>query len=472
MGLNNLLRIAVKCLAVVLLLGVVWVFACIVINRRDEPLSPQALALAAKTALPPADANGYYVLFALSADDNADVMATGREAVQKLARLASENPNATDLSRQTDFKHAPHFTWQVHRCTASEHCAKADVGRRAALTEARSHSAALLQRYALLQQMPNFEEPAIYAPAAPIPGYTELIAAHDMSLVEAAFDIADGRLANGIAILQKNDAYVRQLMRQSSTLISRMVAVAMMRRQARAVSELSDLYPALSADHGDQMAALVRPLSSAEQSFRPVFRHEAQYGVTAVRALDFESGRQDTALAHLPRHWSERVSAGFFDLFYQRNATANLLVRTWSPLLEDADKPATDYTAIRSRAVQRCASFDTVALLLQPNGLINPTGKLLVALSSIQPAMVDYMERSADADGYLRLVGLKIDAQRKHIPLASMQDFVNASAASYRSPYDGTPMLWSSEKRQLQFIGRQKATSNSEPKNRYAVQMS
>ncbi|MFZ6688525.1 hypothetical protein ACO0K0_12330 [Undibacterium sp. SXout11W] len=460
---RKILRWALTFIGGVTALAISIIVVGILINLKDEPLDSKAKAMRDGTtnAVDP-KTNGYFVLIAMDADEGLDALKTGQEAAKKYAALANENPFRIDYIDKAEYKKAPPFTWLDGRCkNVNISCLEEDILNRTKLETLIAQNSLLLKRYEMIEQLSQFEEPPIISPALSIAGYSSLLHASDLTTLKAVFDIADGRTKAGIERLAKNDQFIRRLMLQSSTLTSKMVITSMLQQQTRVISELVEAYPNFIETVGDVKSTMLRPLSEAELSLVPALKKEAQFVLTNLTT-------------HYPAEEAkttpDKFSSLFLKAFYQPNATVNMMANYLEMVVESAHVTPAAFNHTQQQLSELSKESGEHSFPPYVHNLYNPFGKILYQMLLRYPeTYVNYMERVADLDGYIRLVGLQAEIRRKGVTDDAIQNFVATADSQFRSPYDATPMTWAAQKKQLQFVGRQ---NNSDYKSEYKSDLS
>ncbi|MBC3861592.1 hypothetical protein H8K32_05715 [Undibacterium jejuense] len=440
----------------------------ILINLKDEPLDSKAKAMLDGTtnAVDP-KTNGYFVLIAMDADESLDVLKTGQEVTEKYITLSKADPLRPDYTKSTSYKTTTLFTRQNDRCRdVTSTCIEADILNRNKVETMISQSLLLLKRYEMIQQLPNFEEPPIFSVTTPLPQYLALLNASDVVITKAVFNIADGKTQEGIDALKKNDQFLRRLMQQSSTLTSKHVVSAILRKQIRAISEIIEVYPRVLKSNGNEMSGMLRPMSEAELSMASSFKKEAQF-VLKNLTTGYVTGAPETV--------SEKFSALLIKAFYQPNITMNLMANYLEPIIQAAHLPPSGFKQAENEIKLRTKDTNKQTFSTFVHFLYNPVGKGLYEAQIAHPeSYFRYMEQIADLDGYIRLVGLQAEIRRKGVTVDAIQNFVATTDSQFRSPYDATPMTWVAQKKQLQFVGRQNYSdykSDLSGRNIYTVQL-
>ena len=463
--LSSVLRFTGGVIAVLMML---FVFV-IAINLKDESLSPSAEAFLALSKKPiEMTNNGYVVLNAIDADESLDVFKIGQEVTAQLTRVAQDDASRRDGVKPLSYQKSPAFTWHTfHRQSkeckdGTDFCIKADLSHRKVLEEALAQNALLLKRYVMIQALPQFSE-------APTTIFTELTLGNnlalwqgsDMVVTEAVLDIADGKTKEGIEQLQRNDLALRRLLRQSSSLLTKMMVRSMLREQVRTISELMEVYPQLVTSEGDALATMLVPLTSDELSLVSTFNNEAQYSLNYL-----------TTFMHAQPKEQQDLSDRFYSLFYQAHATQNTMADHWTKVIQSLNVLPSELDRARSKIQGMSEAMNDHAGVPYLHFLYNPVGKTLfyggVAPSDIA---LSEMERMADLDGYIRLVGLQLDSRRHGITNDKMQAYVNEAKEPFRNPYNHAPMTWDATHQQLQFTGRQAYQDKVGARNIYVVKM-
>ena len=429
----------------------------VLINLRDEPLKLATQAMMREPGyLVPDERNGFFVLRAIDAEASVDAFAAGRDVVRAgEARYRADAAHFDVGHTDSSYQQLPKSAWDSRRCgPAPANCVQADLRNRAQLEALVLANATLLQRYNTMQAMDGFEEHVIPTVNAQIPNFGLLVQASDMALFNAEIDIADGNLKQGIERLQANDRYLRFLLQKSSTIVSRMVDLAMMRKQARTVSELLESYPILGEQYGDVLATLARPMT--EQNFSSVFATGARNELSYLQHMKIGEAK-DT----LKGSMSERLSDNMSKLFYHRDATLNRIAELWRQRIEWENQAASRQHQLHGHVIEMPDQLAESSNFSFTSYLYNPIGTILANVALGSPDVyVSYRRKSVDVDGYLNLIGLQIDLRRKKIADAAIADFIANASENFRSPYDFAPMIWDAKDKQLQFIGREKARAN------------
>lgn len=430
----------------------------ILINLRDEQLTPAAQVLLREpTYLVPDAENGFFILRAINADASLDAFETGKKIVQVEEKIFRTDPHSFDQKHTPDsYKLDLTVKWDTKRCgELKQSCVESDLLNRVQLKKQIKANAVLTERYARMQTMTGYEEHILPTPDAPLPPLAALVKASDMAVVNAAFEIADGKFQQGITSLQANNRYVRLVASNSSLLITKMVCLAILRKQTSVVSELIRLYPQFYKDHGDAISEILRPFKKNELDFPKTLAHEASI-TNFILDINFNKEVESTYSYYLGK------------LFYQRNATINQMALMWQQRIAISGKPPSSYTKIHQNLELADKKRSEQSWFSYWQYSYNPAGKIICYVAESNNYL-EYLEKATDTDAYLRLVGLQFQLSRNKIEDSNIADFVAKAPEPFRSPYDSSAMIWNAKDRQLEFIGRQDTSSNLNHGKRFIV---
>ena len=105
--------------------------------------------------------------------------------------------------------------------------------------------------------------------SAQIPKYQLLVQASELTRIRAIAEIAKNRMNIGLQTYVDNAVFSRRLLRESNSLISHMVAVNMMQRDTRILSELMTKYPKIATQYTAELAPVSAPEYNLKKGFSP-----------------------------------------------------------------------------------------------------------------------------------------------------------------------------------------------------------
>ncbi|HVK55842.1 MAG TPA: hypothetical protein VM532_12530 [Burkholderiales bacterium] len=308
----------------------------------------------------------------------------------------------------------------------------------------------LLNRYAALLAHTQFAQPEGEAVQATLP-FVDIQRAKFALWAKAILLINDGHVSEGLDFLQKDTRFGRMLFAQSESLLPRMAALTMLRRQYELLSQVVVQFPAIVKSYKDVFLQISAPLSAKELSFRRALGGELRAVEAALNQFEAQQlpAQKDvkTAVAQAT-NWSLENPFWRKTPLYRRNATINLqagLLEQWAAFSE---LPASQILKQKDAFTQSLKneyqprSFPTAAIY-------NRIGKQLVANGFFD--MGDYLLKAHDVDGLMRLVNLQVQIDAFDVPQDRVGPFLQTSEAQLTNPYTGEAMLWDAKARTLSF---------------------
>jgi hypothetical protein len=444
-------------LACVALLFVIF----IAINWGDEPLRPEVEAamhweLPANTF----DDNGYLILLGMNAPDDQDAAQAGRKKLEsELARYQQflQTHKSPELSIPNS---TSAIDWKGLRCDykKEQNCVEfylgQDPNKQAVL---RASQQLLLARFKAIRQSKNYTNVMLPFITAEMPGYSVLINATELEHIQSITEISHGKVLEGVRRFVENAMFARRLLKESSSLVSYMIAISMVQRDMRILSELIKKYPEV-ASHKDILQPVLASLSANDYAIRNAFMHERAMVLLFMNSLKYEGGNAQVAEENaLINHLAT--------LTLQANSTTNLYYDWWDTMLKAAEAPAPQFDDALVRA--RREKVEHLGVGIDPYYFKNPVGKILVRVSD--PEYEKYIERKFDTDGYVRLVALQLKIVSGHIPTTDVPDLLNRSDPAWVDPYTLKPMAWDEATCEIFFQGRQPSSRMWNGDSRYRV---
>ncbi|MFZ6744789.1 hypothetical protein ACO0LC_16325 [Undibacterium sp. JH2W] len=452
-------RRSIKVLLTMFVIVTVLLGLFVVINWSDEALSERAKLLLREPPRQVADAqNAYYILKAMDAPADTDVFKTAVDKEHAERAEFLKNRGIYTASVKDPEKPATvTFTWDQKQCQQMPNCVQDILAHRTNLSGLMKDNQLLLQRYQMMQKMGNYEELLLPTYMASVPAYSQLMRAMDMQTTKAVFEMADGKFETGLQELESNNHYTRLMLGKSSSLISKMVLLTALCKQVRVVSELAVLYPVLMVQYAERLNLLVKPMSDVERSLVAAISYEVMVNMRFVQDLPENAKAAQNSSDPEMSSWQYKMLAGKYS--FHVNATSNLFARHWDIILNTASQKLPDTVTMKKQLIELQEKNLGTGILSAHHYVYNPAGKML-ASTVIPDQFSSFLERSIDADAYLRLVALQFDILSKKIPVTDIPAYVDNAAAVFRSPYDGAAMKWDVRTRQLSFTGHEKASTN------------
>lgn len=466
---KTLLRWLFRTLLALLVLLVLCIAALVAANWRDDPLTPEAARLLAPPAPPASGAsNAYYVLMGMDAPEGEDALAAGWRWHSDIDRQFRENPARTDYSEPPRIKttclreSTPTCDWgKLHCPLKGADCVNFYLSEKDRGQRFMAEQSVLRQRYQEFSRIPVFDEPPMCSMYMPIPSYRFMAQAAEMNLMAAVLDFDKGDLAAGAQTLMQEIRVHLRLLANGSLLVTKMIAVSMLRRDYAVLSDAIEHWPPLARQA--ELTEAWHPLSAREYDLRPTIASEAI--LQAYSLSEWIQSQQKLHFAEFARQamkepyrspWYVTLSS----YFILPHATLNTFAR-WSD--EDAQAIDGDAATIEARHAAQIArrerEFDQISPWSSWRFIRNPGGKILLFVGT---DYFTYAERIHDIDGYIRLVVLQAALRRDDVPLTEVADYMQHVAPDLRNPYDGQLMRWDAASNTISFEGRQKNNFNPE----------
>jgi hypothetical protein len=276
----------------------------------------------------------------------------------------------------------------------------------------------LLRRYKALFSYTEYHEPLDYGPYLPFVRISAVRSTQILYLVEEAARARRGDIGGALAGLRSDMEFWRMVARDSSTLLSKLISIAMVRTDILFAAELGAV-GTLRAEETALLRKILEPFDSGETELAATFKGEARY-MYKVAAL------------------SMKLNPGFMDrLLYKRNATDNRMYSRIRDMVKIAGL-APDIFAKEVRAIE--AEREDQHRIGLPF-LYNPAGEMLVLIGSGQ-GWHRYIEKGYNLEGLRRLALLKVLAKKEQVRPERMQQFLDARSGEFKDPYTDGPMKW------------------------------
>jgi hypothetical protein len=443
----------------------------IFINWGDEELKPEV-----KQALawqPPANAfddNGYLVLWGIEAPIEMDAAQIGKKQQEtELARFATMQkthkdpppfqPNLAEIDEYIDWKDNQCDYQKQENCVDFYLQQGTDKLALVALSQDR-----LTARFDAIKQSKNYVEVVPPMIAAGLPKYQLLMQASELERIRAINDIAENRMDIGLQGIVNNALFSRKLLRDSNSLISHMIAMAMMQRDTRILSELMTKYPNIATQYSEQLAPILAPISAPEYNLKKAFlqecamgyqlfdnlKHAPASGFAVTEGIDGEIGG-----SNFLKNWLAKIG-------YSANVTNNAAFMRCNARIRMAEGDAQLLDAAKEddlKEAQETMDVVNARLFTQKN----PVGRILLGIA--EPDYSSYIERQHDFDGYLKLVRMQLDVM---VDGVAKEKIVSIEI---HDPYTQKLMPFDVKTGVVTFAGRQPSSGNFNKSNIYQVKM-
>ena len=324
---------------------------------------------------------------------------------------------------------------------------------------------AQLQRLAAAASAPQFNNPAPSYLLVELPPYARLVRAHELWLAQASLQWMRGQPQRALQIAHQAAQLRSRLASQSNSLIASMIALAMQHRELRWLSDASaHLEPQTPmAVHQGVEALLAIPPGTLYQALEG----EKQYMASTLYTSQNENGSglfvdpwdSDPA-------WWTRALDRASDWAYLRHHTLNATARNLQQLQAISALPPHQMEAAFSKAIEQQSEGNICAPWKQ---LRNVTGMCLATETIF--TYKGYIQRTADMEGFRRLVGLQHRAATQRVALPDMPTWLGQSPRDLRNPYTLQPMQWDTATSSLVFEGRERQNHNPNQSPTYRIRL-
>ncbi len=416
----------------------------VVANWNDEPPSADAERLAAMTRERPVLSdreNAYVHALGLAAPPAADPLALGSE---RRAWLESVQPSTTGVGdfalpgEETDYRatRRTDVAALAAACIEASGCLAALDANPDALGHWLASEQWLLERYRRMLAVEGWREAIPHDIRVPVAGLHHAVEIQKLYLLDVRRNALAQDAATVRELLERDFEFWRRVLASSDTVISKMVAVAAVKRNLA----LGGL--ALRVLPPDRIEAALpaswrQPLTVDERSLARPLAGEWQLTRSSLSAIGWGG-------EHTPGASPRLVDRLLLRATFQAQATANLAAARMVRLASLSELP---YPALGNTVGRMLESQDETAV---PFRLYNPAGSILHAIP-VESAYASYIARVSDLEGLRRATLL---AATLRGPSVQRDDIAAAVRASpLRSPYDDAPFGWDPDAGSVLFRG-------------------
>jgi hypothetical protein len=390
-----------------------------------------------------AEENAYYAVLGFNAPPGTDIHAKGIEIVQSFEEALRKNPSLAEFDQKKLFG-GPELSFMGQlpefykdrgfSCLKYAKTSKKDIEK----LLADNHQ--LLDRYYSLYRYPRFRDTAPMAPPGLFPLFAAIRNTNRLMLLSFAQEANAGRMDAVLDGLKRDIGYWRLVLKESNELITKLVAVSIIKTDYLFLSELisrNKIDPA----HLQIAGSLMGPLEPDEVDMSGAMRREFEFTMNGIRAI------KDSFLQMKSGNEKESRWKIILWPFLKVNASTNIIYPSHKKLAGAAALPAKDLVS-ESRKWE-----GTKKLKLGLNAFYNFVGAIMhKPIGDLENLKyLPYLTRVHDLDGLIRLVSLQFSAKRQGITYANMDAFFKKADVRYSNPYTGAPMKWDAGEKCLYF---------------------
>jgi hypothetical protein len=284
----NILRRTVKWLLIVVAGIPLLIVSCWWLIP-DKKSSAGVEDLLAPKPVPSFAENGYFVFWGMRASAAFDPHAVGRSIVAEHERLVAANANLGNFKIDPFLGPTPlSLNMTSERCDPSRHsCLAFYQGMRPQIESDIASYAPYVERYRAIRNYPQFSERvASWRFTSPLPEYATIVTLS--GLVDATIALRAALVETRQAALDELAAEVamwRHILRDSDSLLTQMISVAVLHRKYSLASDIMSAYPDAARTHAAAMARVTVPLSVKE--IKLVRSLQNEFRISASMYRDF-----------------------------------------------------------------------------------------------------------------------------------------------------------------------------------------
>ncbi len=406
-------------------LSVAYLFIFLGLGLYDVPLRPDVVEfLKVPASKVPESENGYFAHLGFTAPPATDIHSFGLQKYSKImddvAKKRAQNKPVTspkdDYPGQISFKGKEFPKEKLYRYV-TESSATLDL--------VTGDNTELISRYRILLNYRQFEEPGVngHYQDVPIPSFSPIRNTQTLYLLLALRSAQQGKTDNALTAITDDMNYWRAILRQTHTLIGKMISIACIQRDYQVLSELIGHHD-LSDSQRERIRASLQPWKSEDANIGESARYEALYWTESF----FTSLSED------------RV---FNRFLIKKNATVNAIAGFQMENARLAKLSPEEF--FRSLDSQKARQKELSRL--HPDFLYNPLGAILNSIAV--PQLTNYFSRFHDLEARRRMVLLHLIAREKGIGHDSMAGFLKESGKEHANPYNGQPMQWDTSRKAI-----------------------
>lgn len=417
----------------------------------DEDLRDEVVQIRKGTPTTPPEQNVYYAMWGFKAAPTLDPHIVGRKILGIFDQAHAQHRQISEADYQK-FLGTPQLKLDN---TDKRFCKTEELQclplLRAARVRVESNERKLepyIKRYRALRDYPNFEE---ILPDNPIVllHYQDFTALSDLTDARIALDMTDkNKQKNALENLAAELKLWRKIGQNANSLITKMVATAVLYRKFRLTSELLAESPEISVQHPKLLMEITRPLSTNETHLDRALTGEFRWASNLFQDL----AAQTEIFDGFPDGVDGILNKLFILGGYKTNATINLQYAKNKELREFYAQSASTVIEQEPAFLAEWGRFSPFS----PGTLFyNPVGKILVYVAP--PDYGSYVYRLHDLGAYSRLVELQRRIAAARLGADEIPTFVRTVDISLYDPYTDQPTHWDAQSQTLSVQGRGKS---------------
>lgn len=443
-ALNVIKWIAGVLLGIIIVIGLCWWLI------PDEELNPEAGKFVAQAPVPPAEKNGYFMIWGLVASPELDPHKVGQQIVAAHDRIIASEKDLSRFNVEPFYGDNPlKFPKDSKRlCDAEkENCLQVYLAKRADVEAQAEEYKIYLARYRKIRDYEDFGSAMSQQNyQTPVPSWQPLLR---MS------DLVDGAIAQRVSIKSSQEAALeelaaeinswRRLLQSNDWLITQMISVVTLHRKYQLASAIMNAYPEAVAAYPVVFAKITTPLLPGKTNIQSSMRSEARSSLALYQDLhQQERFLPDTAFEGMP---GLPLRLALVTGGYRPNASINqsyIAFKVADDILSKSPKEMVDGRQAMLERQERVNALSIGAIFF------NPVGRVLNGVA--YPDYSNYAFRIDDLIGLSRLVDLQRRIIEGNIALDKIGATLASVGLSLTDPYTEKPMHWDAATKRVSFV--------------------
>ena len=255
--------------------------------REPEPAVPRPQF--SVTTIARDEGNAFFILRGMAAAAHLNAFDAGLKAAQRDLDIYAKDAIAAESGElEANFPLMEKPDWTLWTCALPPKYWQTIIKDRQQINTKIAANAVGLKRLAEMQSLPRYQE---YLPPGVIDGsvyYAHFRTALDMHAALSIIDTHDGNNARAVSRLTTDHVFLRKLLANSGTLISRRVMLATLHKQLQDLDQILDRAPTMRAADLQALQTTFVPLNAAERDLSAVLQHQQQWQTVSFDKADWQ----------------------------------------------------------------------------------------------------------------------------------------------------------------------------------------
>ena len=256
----------------------------VLLSLEKAPLHPEVEAfLRPEPISVAAERNGFYFWIGLNAPAGEDPIQYGERVIAELRLRSPVSEAATAARAQNELRLVSYDRNLVCSPENREPCLAFAKRNAAQVRDLARLNAELLRRFEALLRSEEFAtDMPLLGPSDLLPGRQDQMSLFALAWTLDAADFAEGRLSEALERLVARVAFLRRMHANSSALIDRVIAQALIARDLNFLAEVAVAEPEAAKAAAAQVAVIAAPITASERSPFRWLRHEFAQKFAAI----------------------------------------------------------------------------------------------------------------------------------------------------------------------------------------------